>query len=63
MDRVDACASSRLALAAGVADASVTVKTLVVKSEDSRILGDMKGLRRHYRQLMDINRDLLVSTR
>ena len=32
------------------------VKLLLVKAEDARILGDMKAMRKYYRQLYDLNR-------
>jgi len=41
---------------ADMADSSNLVKQLLVKAEDSRILGDMKAMRKYYRQLYDLNR-------
>ena len=38
----------RLRLTAEMADRSNTVKTLVIKAEDSRILGDMRNMKEHY---------------
>jgi len=39
-----------------VAGATAVLKALVVRAEDARLLGDMAGMRRAYRQLYDLNR-------
>jgi Bardet-Biedl syndrome 2 protein len=56
MSRVDEFNSTRLKLAADVADNSNLLKALVIKAEDARILGDMPAMRKFYRQLYDLNR-------
>lgn len=58
--KVEAYNSTRMKLAADVADSSNLVKALVVRAEDCRILGDMTNMRKQYRQLMDLNRDLIT---
>mmetsp|Transcript_16107 Transcript_16107/g.40587 ORF Transcript_16107/g.40587 Transcript_16107/m.40587 type:complete len:715 (+) Transcript_16107:67-2211(+) len=60
LQAVDDYNQTRLALAAGVADISNSVKELVVRAEDSRILGDLKLLKRTYTKLWDLNRELLA---
>ena len=42
-----------------MADHSGVIRSLVVRAEDSRIMGDMKSLRKWSSQLYDINRDLV----
>ena len=51
--------SVRQRLSADMADHSGVIRSLVVRSEDSRIMGDMKSLRKWCSQLYDINRDLV----
>ncbi|CAD7699113.1 unnamed protein product [Ostreobium quekettii] len=46
-------------LVTDAADATSLVKTLVVKAEDARALDDMEAMKRAYRQLHELNRDLL----
>merc|ERR1712072_1311241 len=46
-------------LTAEMADSSNLAKTLVVKAEDSRILGDMKSMRAAYSQLYTLNAELI----
>jgi hypothetical protein len=48
--------ATRSGLAADAADAAALLKALVVRAEDARLLGDMAGMRRAYRQLYDLNR-------
>jgi Bardet-Biedl syndrome 2 protein len=57
--RVDEFHSARLKLTAAMADQSNTAKTLVVKAEDARILGDIKSMRAAYAQLHSLNAELL----
>ncbi len=54
--QVQAQNSTRLKMNADMADSSNLVKTLLVKAEDMRILGDMGAMRRHYKRLHDVNR-------
>lgn len=58
--RVDESNAVRMKLAAEVADASNTVKALVARSEDARLLGDMRLMRRLYSALFDVNRELAM---
>ena len=51
--------SVRARLSADMADHSGVIRSLVVRAEDSRIMGDMKSLRKWSSQLYDINRDLV----
>lgn len=51
--------SVRQRLSADMADHSGLIRSLVVRSEDSRIMGDMKNVRKWCSQLYDINRDLV----
>lgn len=47
---------TRLRMNADMADSSNLVKTLIIRAEDARILGDMQAMKRYYRQLADMNR-------
>ena len=57
--RVDEFNAARLKLTAEMADQSNTAKTLVIKAEDARILGDIKGMKAAYAQLYTLNQELL----
>lgn len=57
--KVDEHNTIRMRLAADVADCSNTVKMLVVKAEDTRILGNMKAMKKAYRKLYELNQELL----
>lgn len=50
---------ARLKLTAEMADQSNTAKTLVIKAEDARILGDIKAMRAAYAQLYTLNAELM----
>lgn len=41
---------------ADMADSSNLIKALLIKAEDARILGDMKAMKKYYRQLYDLNK-------
>eukprot|EP00798_Chlamydomonas_sp_ICE-L_P005960 gene5960-33535_t len=56
MMKVEEYNTTRLKMNADMADSSNLVKHLLIKAEDVRILGDMTGMRKHYRQLHDLNR-------
>eukprot|EP00164_Ancoracysta_twista_P003462 GFYU01004622.1.p1 GENE.GFYU01004622.1~~GFYU01004622.1.p1 ORF type:complete len:148 (-),score=54.42 GFYU01004622.1:261-704(-) len=58
--KVDQYNEVRLKLQAEMADSSNLVKAYVVKAEDSRMLGDMKLMRRMYANLNDLNRELIM---
>ena len=49
----------RMRLSAEMADHANVIKTLVVRAEDARILGDTEGVRRMYAQLMSVNGEML----
>ena len=51
--------STRLKLTAEMADSSNQAKTLVIKAEDARILGDIKSMRATYAQLYSLNANLI----
>lgn len=57
--RVDEYNAARLKLTAEMADQSNTAKTLVIKAEDARILGDIKAMRAAYAQLYSLNAELM----
>mmetsp|Transcript_51970 Transcript_51970/g.86425 ORF Transcript_51970/g.86425 Transcript_51970/m.86425 type:complete len:704 (+) Transcript_51970:55-2166(+) len=57
--KVDEYNAVRLRLTADAADTANLVKTLVIRAEDSRMLGDMILMRKIYQQLYDLNRDLI----
>uniref|UniRef100_A0A7S2S5V3 Bardet-Biedl syndrome 2 protein homolog n=1 Tax=Rhizochromulina marina TaxID=1034831 RepID=A0A7S2S5V3_9STRA len=55
--------SLRVKLTADMADVSSRVKTLVIKAEDARLLGNMPLMRRHYAELDGLNRELVAEYR
>jgi len=57
--QVDEYNSIRLKLTAEMADNSNLVKNLVIKAEDSRILGDMPLMRKMYTELFTLNNELI----
>ena len=57
--RVDEFNAARLKLTAEMADQSNTAKTLVIKAEDARILGDIKAMRAAYAELYALNGELM----
>jgi len=63
VERVGAFNAVRQQLTAAMADQGSLVKSLVVRAEDARLLGDMEGVRDAYAQLRDVNRDLVASYR
>eukprot|EP01112_Ceratiomyxa_fruticulosa_P008405 TRINITY_DN2178_c0_g3_i1.p1 TRINITY_DN2178_c0_g3~~TRINITY_DN2178_c0_g3_i1.p1 ORF type:complete len:691 (+),score=149.61 TRINITY_DN2178_c0_g3_i1:135-2207(+) len=60
LTQVDEFNATRLRLTAEMADNSNLIKNLVVRSEDSRLLGDIKTMKRYYSSLFDINRGLIL---
>jgi len=60
LQKVEEYHAVRLRLTAEMADRSNAVKTLVVKAEDSRILGDMHNMKDHYAGLWNLNNELLA---
>jgi len=57
--RVDEYNATRLALTAEMADQSNNAKTLVIRAEDARILGDIKAMRSAYSELYTLNAELM----
>ena len=57
--RVDEFNAARLQLTAEMADQSNNAKTMVIKAEDARILGDIKGMRAAYAELYTLNAQLM----
>ncbi|KAJ6666204.1 hypothetical protein lerEdw1_001109 [Lerista edwardsae] len=47
-------------LTANMADKSSLIRSMLVRAEDSRLMGDMKNMRKRYMELYDLNRDLLA---
>ncbi|XP_041369340.1 Bardet-Biedl syndrome 2 protein homolog [Gigantopelta aegis] len=52
--------SVRQKLTAEMADHSNLIRSMVVRAEDSRIMGDMMGMKKGYNELFDLNRDLMM---
>ncbi|XP_048461696.1 Bardet-Biedl syndrome 2 protein homolog isoform X3 [Rhincodon typus] len=46
-------------LTAEMADHSNLVRSLLVRAEDARLMGDMKSMKKGYTELYDLNRDLI----
>lgn len=59
LQRVDEFNAVRVQLTAEMADTSSHAKMLVIKAEDSRILGDMDEMRAAYSQLRTLNAELI----
>lgn len=59
LDKVNEYNAIRLKQTADMADNSQVVKTLVIKAEDLRILGDMSKMRFAYEELHNMNNNLL----
>ncbi|XP_064601546.1 Bardet-Biedl syndrome 2 protein homolog [Liolophura sinensis] len=57
--RVDEFHSVRQKLTAEMADHSNLIRSMVVRAEDSRLMGDMRNMRKAYMELYDLNRDLI----
>ena len=60
MEQVTDYNTARQRSSADVAETSNVLKHLVIKAEDARILCSFPDMLRFYRQLMDLNRDLLT---
>ncbi|XP_075796511.1 BBSome complex member BBS2 isoform X3 [Pelodiscus sinensis] len=46
-------------LTADMADHSNLIRSMLVRAEDSRLMGDMRNMKKRYMELYDLNRDLL----
>ncbi|EDO39492.1 predicted protein [Nematostella vectensis] len=57
--KVDELHAIRQKLTAEMADHSNLIRSLVVRAEDARLMGDMKNMRKGYMELYDLNRDLV----
>lgn len=60
LQQVDEYNAIRLKLTAEMADSSSLIKTLVIKAEDSRLLGDFKSMKKLYTNLYEVNRDIIM---
>uniref|UniRef100_A0A8C6SIR0 BBSome complex member BBS2 n=1 Tax=Neogobius melanostomus TaxID=47308 RepID=A0A8C6SIR0_9GOBI len=57
--QVDEFHSVHQKLTAAMADHSNYIRTMLVQAEDSRLMSDMKTMKKRYRELYDLNRDLI----
>ncbi|CCW67970.1 unnamed protein product [Phytomonas sp. Hart1] len=57
--RVEAFDAARMKLAADMANAATTLKTLLVRAEDARLLSDMVNMKKAYTSLFSVNSELL----
>lgn len=57
--KVDEYHAVRQKLTAEMADHSNLIRSMVVRAEDARLMGDMKNMRRGYSELYNMNRDLI----
>ncbi|XP_058010818.1 Bardet-Biedl syndrome 2 protein isoform X2 [Ahaetulla prasina] len=46
-------------LTANMADSSNSIRSMMVRAEDSRLMGDWKNMKKRYNELYDLNKDLL----
>ena len=60
LEKVDEFHTSRQKLTAEMADHSNLIRSLIVRAEDARLMGDIAGMMTGYTQLYDLNRDLLT---
>jgi len=61
LQQIEEYNTSRQSLMAEMADNSALVRALVVRAEDSRLLCDIKNMRRWYSELYSLNQDMLSS--
>uniref|UniRef100_A0A1A8IQZ3 Bardet-Biedl syndrome 2 protein homolog n=1 Tax=Nothobranchius kuhntae TaxID=321403 RepID=A0A1A8IQZ3_NOTKU len=59
LTEVDEFHSVHQKLTAEMADHSNYIRNMLVQAEDARLMGDMASMRRRYRELYDLNRDLI----
>lgn len=57
--KVDDYHSVRQKLTADMADHSNLIRSMVVRAEDARLMNDTQGMKKHYMELFDLNRDLI----
>ena len=60
LSKADGLQTVRQRLSAEMADNSGLIRTFIVRAEDSRLMMDMKNMRKWYSQLYDLNRDLIA---
>ena len=60
LEKAEELQSTRQRLSADMADHSGVIRGLVVRAEDSRIMADMRSMRKWCSQLYDINKDLVA---
>lgn len=58
LDKVQQYQSSKLQLSGDVAETINNVKSLIVRAEDSRLIGDIKTMKKHYSNIMVCNRTI-----
>uniref|UniRef100_A0A8C6XHA5 BBSome complex member BBS2 n=1 Tax=Naja naja TaxID=35670 RepID=A0A8C6XHA5_NAJNA len=56
---VDSSHSVCQKLTANMADSSNSIRSMLVRAEDSRLMGDWKNMKKRYNELYDLNKDLL----
>ncbi|XP_014663273.1 PREDICTED: Bardet-Biedl syndrome 2 protein homolog isoform X2 [Priapulus caudatus] len=57
--KVDEFHSVRQKLTAEMADHSNIIRSMVVRAEDARLMGDLKNMRKNYMELYNLNKDLI----
>jgi Bardet-Biedl syndrome 2 protein len=57
LSKVEAASAARNIADGDTAQLAAAIKAAVVRAEDSRLLGDVGGLKRAHKQLADLNRD------
>lgn len=57
--KVDEFHRVRQKLTAEMADHSNLIRSMVVRAEDARLMGDMRSMRKGYMELFDLNHDLI----
>jgi Bardet-Biedl syndrome 2 protein len=58
VSRVEAASAARNVADSNTAQLAGAIKASVVRAEDSRLLGDVAGLKRAHKRLADLNRDM-----
>lgn len=51
---------SKMQITSEIADSINNIKTMIVKAEDSKILGDMNYVRKYYTEVMGENKQLFT---
>ncbi|XP_050687071.1 Bardet-Biedl syndrome 2 protein homolog [Eriocheir sinensis] len=59
LERVEEYHATRQRLSAEMADHSGVIRTLVVRAEDARLMSDMQSMKHWYRELYNLNKDLI----